>query len=329
MSAMGKLGEMLRLLRGGTARIEALQQRIETLEEAQREAQRQLADRHKETAELFQAVMAKAADADLQYVRNTLAADIKRETGWLRDRLAALGSVLDAVASPADRAAGALAVSPATAAAEEAFYPALEQQFRGSREEILARLQPYHPWVERAPEGRIADLGCGRGEWLELLGQWGRKAVGIDSNGVLVAENEARGLMVMQADAIAWLAGQPSASLAAVSCFHVVEHLPIGVLLRLVEEAQRVLMPGGLLILETPNPENLSVAMLSFWLDPTHQRPLPPALLEFIVQHAGLAVEATLRLSPPPQEPPTQDPALKQLLMQGRDYAVIGRKQAA
>lgn len=329
MNPLRKLAEVAHLLRGGAAQIQSLQQRIEQLEAAQREAQRQLADRHRETSELFQAVMAKAADVDLQYVRNTLAADIKRESGWLRDRLAALGSVLDAVASPGERAQGAPAASPATAAAEEAFYPALEQQFRGSREEILQRLQPYRPWIERSPEGRIADLGCGRGEWLELLGQWGRKAVGVDSNGVLVAENEARGLMVMHADAITWLAEQPPASLAAVSCFHVVEHLPTGVLLRLVEEAQRVLMPGGLLILETPNPENLSVATLSFWLDPTHQRPLPPALLEFIVQHAGLAVETTLRLSPPPQQPQTQDPALQQLLMQGRDYAVIGRKQAA
>lgn len=304
---------------------------------------------HQRLDELTRAVVAKAADADLQFVRESLIFDLRREADWLRDRLTALGGQVDRLAA-SPGAAAALASSqegaalgqqravaassrtpPSASAAEAAFYPALEKHFRGTREELQARLGVYRPWIDGAPAGRIADIGCGRGEWLELLSQWGRDVVGVDANEVLVHQGRERGLAMEQGDAIAWLAAQPDASLAAVTSFHVVEHLPFGVLLALVDQARRVLVPGGVLVLETPNPENLAVATQSFWTDPTHQRPIPPLLLEFIVLHAGLQVLAVPRLNPPDDAVLSQatDPALRAMLGQGRDYAVIGRKAAA
>jgi SAM-dependent methyltransferase len=172
----------------------------------------------------------------------------------------------------------------------------------------------------------VADLGCGRGEWLELLGEWGVEATGVDLNAPNVAGMRARGLNVHHADALGWLRAQPEASFAAVTSFHVIEHLPFGVLLRLVQEARRVLMPGGRLIMETPNPENVIVATQTFWLDPTHVRPLPPALLEVVVIDAGLEIEALLRLNPPGDGQDIADPTLRALMTQGRDCAVVARK---
>lgn len=282
--------------------------------------------------DLNRAVAVKADEADLRFVRESLIFDLRRESDWLRDRLTALGAQLDRLV-PGNGCGGpdpsaASPAGPAAAAAEAAFYPALEKHFRGTREQLQARLAVYRPWIDGAPAGPVADIGCGRGEWLELLAQWGRDATGIDANEVLVAQGRERGLNMRHDDALVWLAGQADASLAAITSFHVVEHLPFGVLLALVDQARRVLMPGGVLVLETPNPENLTVATQSFWTDPTHQRPIPPLLLEFIVLHGGLQVQAVPRLNPPEAAAlaKAKDPALRALLGLGRDYAVIGRK---
>jgi SAM-dependent methyltransferase len=268
-----------------------------------------------------------ALSGDLQFVRQSLAADMRREVAWLRDRAVALEAAFDRLDVTAPPAVLRGALPTAQHRAQEAFYPALEEHFRGTRPQILQRLTVYRPWIDAAPPGQVADLGCGRGEWLELLTDWGRPSVGVDTNAVLVAHNRSLGFNVVQEDAVAWLGEQPAGSLAAISSFHVLEHLPFGLLLVLVDRACRALAPGGLLILETPNPENLLVATHTFWIDPTHVRPLPPALLEFVVTRAGLVVEATPRLNPPEQiVGDVADPGLQQLLMQGRDYAVIGRK---
>jgi O-antigen chain-terminating methyltransferase len=326
----GKIAQVLWLLRYGSTQLQELRERQGQIGAQAAATEERLAQWHTALAELTQAVTAKAADADLQFVRNALAADIQRETGWLRDRLTSLAGALDAgmqARAPQDAAP----VPPASvSAALDAFYPALENQFRGTQDEIRQRLLAYRPWLEGLPVGPMGDLGCGRGEWLELLREWGHAPVGVDLNPLHVEQNRAKGLDAVCADALKWLQAQPDCSLAALTSFHVVEHLPFGVLLQLVDQARRVLMPGGRLILETPNPENLDVATQSFWLDPTHLRPLPPVLLEFVATHAGLPVQATLRLNPPAGGgAEIADATLRGLLMQGRDYAVIARKPSA
>ncbi len=262
------------------------------------------------------------ASADSSASR-AIANEAQLQLGWIRDQIGGLAAALDRVQAPSAPATTSLS----TGAAEEGFYPALEREFRGSEQDVRARLTRYRDWVTELPEGSVADIGCGRGEWLVLLGEWGRAAEGVDLNALNVAELRKQGLNVQCADALQWLAEQGDGNFAALTAFHVIEHLPFGVLLRLVQEARRVLRPGGRLILETPNPENLDVATRTFWLDPTHLRPLPPALIELVLRNAGLELEATLRLNAPEGDGGhITDATLRGLLMQGRDYAVIARK---
>ena len=319
-----RLREIADFVRHGAYREAQARVRLEQLETRLNDQQRHLEEWQRQLGELTTVTLSRAADVDLQFVRNSLAADIARESQWLRNRISALAHAAGSAAAASPQAAP---VSVAQSALEEAFYPALEQQFRGTLDEIRARQLPYQTWIAGAPPGPVADIGCGRGEWLGLLKEWGREGVGVDLNSVMVGELQARGLNAVHADALVWLRQQAEDSLGAMTSFHVVEHLPLGVLLQLVDEARRVLKPGGLLILETPNPENLMVATQSFWLDPTHQRPLPPGLLEFIAVHAGLRHETTLRLSPPETGGEAiADPTLRALMTQGRDYAVVARK---
>lgn len=187
----------------------------------------------------------------------------------------------------------------------DTFYQALEDQHRGSRELIQSRLAVYWPWVHTLhsshPQMHVLDLGCGRGEWLQLLAHHGVTAHGIDTSPAMVQACQQHGLSASQAEAIAYLQAQPSHSLHAISAFHLIEHLPFSTLHTLLEQARRVLVPGGLLLLETPNPENLCVAGNHFYIDPTHQRPLPQQLMHTLLAYHGYQGIQTLRLQEEPR----------------------------
>lgn len=180
------------------------------------------------------------------------------------------------------------------------FYRAFEERFRGSREVVKSRLQTYLPFITPlaalSSSANAIDLGCGRGEWLEVLGECGFRAQGIDLDDSMLEAARARGLDVRTGDAIELLKELPDASQAVVSGFHIAEHLPFELLQVLIKETRRVLMPGGLLILETPNPENLVTGTSSFYLDPTHQKPIPPLLLDFLIERAGFSRRKIVRL---------------------------------
>jgi SAM-dependent methyltransferase len=181
------------------------------------------------------------------------------------------------------------------------FYRAFEDRYRGSREAIRARQSVYLPFLHAlrklAPDAMVTDLGCGRGEWLELLRSEGIPAQGVDMDEGMLQACRELGLDVRHGDAISFLQGLGPASQAAVTGFHLAEHLPFDVLQQLVTQALRVLRPGGLLILETPNPENVLVGTSGFYVDPTHVRPLPPLLLNFLLEFHGFARVKTLRLN--------------------------------
>ena len=183
----------------------------------------------------------------------------------------------------------------------DAFYVAFEEQFRGSREDIYNRLNFYLPWIKKAQVGTeespILDVGCGRGEWLELLRESGYTARGLDLNRVMIEQCHLRGLEGIESDVIAYLQSLPSNSLGAVTGFHIIEHLPFEVLINLLDEAVRVLHSGGLVIFETPNPENLLVGACNFYSDPTHRNPLFPPTLKFLVEQRGLVDVQLVRLS--------------------------------
>lgn len=211
------------------------------------------------------------------------------------------------------------------------FYRAFEDRYRGSRELIKSRLRVYLPFVEalKAIRAHCAaiDLGCGRGEWLELMVEAGVDARGVDLDDGMLAACRERGLPVERAEAVAHLRTLPDESLAIVSAFHVVEHIPFADLQALVKEALRVLMPAGLLILETPNPENLVVGASSFYIDPTHQRPLPPPLLSFLPEYHGFARTKVLRLQEAPELAQSGPVSLHSALTGvSPDYAVVAQK---
>lgn len=266
--------------------------------------------------------------------------ELRSESDRLRERIAALVDAIQGSQGAAgNREDGNThpspgptqpSASPGVTALAQAFYPAFEREFRGTYEQILDRQRVYRERLENLPDGKVADLGCGRGEWLALLREWGIEAVGVDDNALNVSTLQESGFDAVRDDALAWLRRQPDASLAAVTAFHLVEHLSFDVLLALLEDARRVLAPGGLLLLETPNPENVLVATQSFWLDPTHRKPIPPQLLEFAVSWSGFRCEAVLRLHPPEDDKSAQpDPTLRALVSSGRDYAVIARRPDA
>ena len=216
----------------------------------------------------------------------------------------------------------------------EALYVAFEERFRGSREEITERLKVYLPLLRNAAVGEealpILDLGCGRGEWLELLRDEGLHARGVDASAAMVEASRQRGLEVCLGDGPGHLRGLPDASLGGVTGFHIIEHLPLRALIEMLDETVRVLKPGGIALFETPNPENVLVGSNNFYLDPTHHKPLPSLLVQFLAEYCGLSRVEVRKLNPPPHEMRVHGSELAERFNHyfygPRDYAVIGWK---
>lgn len=172
----------------------------------------------------------------------------------------------------------------------EQLYEDLEDHFRGTREEVQAKLAPYlEDVLDSTGDGPVIDVGCGRGEWLAMLAESGVAAYGVDINKVVVDRCTDQGLDVREGDALAHLREIPAGSARAITSFHVAEHLSLDTLVGLVDAALVALQPGGLLIFETPNPTNVNVGAASFYLDPTHLKPLHPQFLQFLVTQRGFA----------------------------------------
>jgi O-antigen chain-terminating methyltransferase len=213
------------------------------------------------------------------------------------------------------------------------FYRSFEEKHRGSREVIKSRLKAYLPFIDPLkkiyPAPEALDLGCGRGEWLELLGEEGFDAHGVDLDKGMLEACDEKILSARMCDAVKALKETDSDSLVIVSAFHVVEHVSFEYLQTLVAEAHRVLKPGGLLIMETPNPENLVVGTSTFYLDPTHQKPIPPQLLAFVPELEGFFRSKTIRLQESKDLINNNAPGLNNVLDGvSPDYAVIAQKKA-
>jgi 2-polyprenyl-3-methyl-5-hydroxy-6-metoxy-1,4-benzoquinol methylase len=163
-------------------------------------------------------------------------------------------------------------------------YLAFEDVFRGSEERVRELQRPYLAIVgDRAP---VLDVGCGRGELLELLRDAGVEAAGADTDAGMVERCRAKGLAVERADAVEALRAREDGSLGVVFSAQVVEHLPYPVLEELLAMARAKLRPGGLLIAETVNP-HAADALKAFWLDPTHEHPLFPEVMLTLARIAG------------------------------------------
>jgi len=213
------------------------------------------------------------------------------------------------------------------------FYKKFEDKYRGSRELIKDRLSVYIPYAraihQHYPIAKILDLGCGRGEWLTLMKEIGYEASGVDIDEEMLEDCRSLGLNVKFQDALDALQESADSSLLMVTGFHIAEHLPFSKLQDIVTNAFRVLVPGGLLILETPNPENILVSTSRFYLDPTHSKPLPCELLSFIPENAGFYRTQVLRLQEDALLRDGKEATLYNVLTGvSPDYAVVAQKNA-
>lgn len=245
-------------------------------------------------------------------------------------------TVLRAGIAPArtGEAPSAPAAAPAVVRADDplraGLYADFEETFRGSEEEIRRRQSEDVALFLGAP-GPVADLGCGRGEFLAELSARGVPAVGCDANPVLAARAREKGLAVDEADLFGWLAAREDGSLGGLTAYQVVEHLPPASLFDLVELAAAKLAPGGRLLLETVNPESV-YAMRWFWMDLSHVRPVPgPSLAQLLTACGFRDVAVSYRSPVPPREAPPEevlsDPRLgplARLLYGPQDVVVTG-----
>jgi O-antigen chain-terminating methyltransferase len=223
-------------------------------------------------------------------------------------------------------------------------YIEFENRFRGSPEEIRKRQSMYVELFSAAPRPAV-DLGCGRGEFLRLLEEAGVEAYGVDQNADMVALCQENGLKAVQADALTHLTSLDSGSLGGIFSAQMVEHLEPDGVVRLFELAADCLAPGGVLVVETLNPESLSTFTNALYIDLGHLRPLHPQTLSFLAERAGFG-DVEIRYSSPmppesrlqliPQGSPSQGSLealvnenfkrIDDVLFGPQDFAVVARR---
>jgi SAM-dependent methyltransferase len=215
-------------------------------------------------------------------------------------------------------------------------YRRLEDRLRGSETTVRELLRPYAELARS--HATLVDVGCGRGELLELCRAEGIDARGFDTNERSVADLRARGLVADLAAIPVCFSGIAEGSIGSVAAIHVVEHLPLATLTALFREAFRVLVPGGLLMIETPNAESIAMAATDFWRDPSHLAPRHPAALTVLGREHGFALEELRAIHPFPDAKrlvaSEGDPAsfrtlvdaLNERLYGGQDLRIVFRK---
>jgi len=254
----------------------------------------------------------------------------------LHEELAALGGLVDRLAQGEPlRVAVEPDVEAKVPAAIAAASTRFADSFRGERAEILGRVAEYVPLLRGAAP--VLEVGCGRGELLEVLRATGVEARGVDSDPAMVAACRRLGLAAEEGDALETLRKLKPGSLGGVTAIHVLEHLPAAAWMSVVEAAGAALRPGGLLLVECPNPESLRVGAGLFWADPTHRAPVHPQALAFAMRALGLEVVETRLLHPFPPEQAlasaSQPEPVRELagrldawLSGPRDFLVVARK---
>ena len=208
-------------------------------------------------------------------------------------------------------------------------YARFAERFRGTEEFVKAGQRFYVPYFAGCHE--VLDIGCGRGEFLELMREAGVPALGIDLSRESVSLCQTKGLKADETDLFAYLTGLPDASLDGIFCAQVVEHLAPAQLPDMIRLTARALRRGGVLVIETPNPECLAIFATHFYLDPTHNRPIPHALLAFYMEEHGISRIEVHRRAPAMETMPalaSLPEDFRASFFGGLDYAIVGRKIA-
>jgi O-antigen chain-terminating methyltransferase len=186
-----------------------------------------------------------------------------------------------------------------TSALDPAEYVAFENRYRGGGDDIKERLNPYVEYFRN--QSSVLELGCGRGEFLELLRENGIDARGIDDNTEMVATCRERGLTVSEADITTYLRDLPPASLGGIFAAQVIEHLPPNQLRAMLDSCYGALREDGCLVVETVNPRSLVALVESFYRDLSHQKPLHPETVDFLLRACGFR-EVSIHYSSPVHE---------------------------
>jgi O-antigen chain-terminating methyltransferase len=255
---------------------------------------------------------------DLDKMHTEIERIIHSELRLLRQR-----AQISAPAAPAPEGVPA----PASSAPLVFDYSRFAERFRGPEEYVTAGQQIYLPYFEGRKN--VLDIGCGRGEFLETMRDAGVPAKGIELSAESVAICQSQGLNAEVADVYPYLAALSEGSLDGIFCSQVVEHLPPERLPELIRLCARSLAPGGVIAIETPNPECLAIFATHFYLDPTHTRPVPHPLLIFYLEEFGVGNIEVRRLSPAKETMPSLNSLpedFRDAFFGALDYAVIGRK---
>ena len=255
--------------------------------------------------------------ADLERIRLEYERLIFSELKTIRQRAA---SGVGLPAGPPAQAAGRPSDLPFD-------YGRFAERFRGSEEYVTSGQQFYLPYF--AACRNVLDIGCGRGEFLEMMRAAGVPAKGVDLSEESVAICRHKGLDAERADLFAWLSDLPEASLDGIFCAQVVEHLPPGRLPEMIKLCTSRLTRNGIIAFETPNPECLAIFATHFYLDPTHHRPVPHPLLAFYLEEFGAGNIEVRKLSPAVESMPalaSLPEDFREAFFGGLDYAILGRK---
>jgi SAM-dependent methyltransferase len=210
-------------------------------------------------------------------------------------------------------------------------YAEFENHIRGDEEEVRERLRRYVDLFRFTP---VVDLGCGRGELLEELRLASVPSYGVDSNKAMVTGARAKGLRVLHEDLFDHLGRLEDGSLGGIAATHVIEHLTPPAVRHLLNEAQRVLTPGGTIVLDTPNATSLWAWTHNWGRDPTHRWAPHPDTLTFIAERAGLRVTTGFYSSPVPDQERLKgaDPdaeRLNEFLYGPQDFVLVAEKALA
>lgn len=284
----------------GTASLDQLAARKAA--EAAEISSQKLWDSVVERDDAVQEAVMNASRAHTETVVNEMRSYFENEVIKMRRAVDLARVTVDAGLPPVSASSHSSSVSVSI---DESLYVALEDRFRGDPAMIRERQSQYIPYIKDVvTTGKpLLDLGCGRGEWLTVLRDQGIPARGIDSNRACIDDCNQLGLNVELADLVEYLNAMPEKSVGAITMFQVMEHLPFPVLLNVLRAVLRALIPGGVFIGEVPNSETLSVAASTFWIDPTHERPLFPGLLQFLANEVGFSRTDGVYSSPLKPEP--------------------------